>query len=88
MTVKTLVSVKRAAEILEVTETRVYRLIREGEFKSVSSINGRRLIPLTEIRHYQKRRDSWLTIHGRHGKARKENAVEGKNSPSTAQGTV
>lgn len=60
-----LVSIGEAAKMLSVHESRVYRLVQDGDLKVASTGGGRRYLLRSKVEAYRRRRDKWLKMHGR-----------------------
>ena len=62
-----LISIGEAAKMLGVHESRVYRLVQDGDLKVASTGGGRRYLHRSKVEAYRRRRDRWLSMHGRKG---------------------
>jgi excisionase family DNA binding protein len=60
-----LISISEAAKMLGVHESRVYRLVQDGDLKVVHTGGRRRYLLRSKVEVYRRRRDKWLTMHGR-----------------------
>lgn len=60
-----MVSIKQAAKILGIVETRAYRLVQSGELSVAHEADGKRYIKRSDVTAYSRRRDAWLKMHGR-----------------------
>ena len=60
-----LISIGEAAKMLGVHESRVYRLVQDGDLKVASTGGGRRYLFRSKVEQYRRRRDKWLKMHGR-----------------------
>lgn len=61
-----LISIGEAAKMLGVHESRVYRLVQDGDLKVASTGAGkRRYLHRSKVEAYRRRRDRWLKMHGR-----------------------
>lgn len=60
-----LISIGEAAKMLGVHESRVYRLVQDGDLTVASIGPRRRYLHRAKVEAYRRRRDKWLKMHGR-----------------------